>query len=79
MSIRLVDFENACQAPKRRPTDGERDGRADHANRAFERIYRWRTPFRRLKKASRGLYYALKYAALVAEIVVALFGTRAFR
>ena len=44
------------------------------ANRAFAVIYPARNPFRRFKKAHRGLYYAVKYATLVAVAALALTG-----
>ena len=44
------------------------------ANRAFAVIYPARNPFHRFKKAHRGLYYAVKYATLVAVAALALTG-----
>ncbi len=44
------------------------------ANRAFRHLYRWRRPFRQFKRGNRSLYYAVKYALIVAIVWLALFG-----
>ncbi|MBI3770711.1 MAG: aspartyl/asparaginyl beta-hydroxylase domain-containing protein [Deltaproteobacteria bacterium] len=51
--------------------DGEEVGLA---NRVFEHVYRTRAPLKRFKKANRQVYYALKYALIVAVLWVAVFG-----
>ena len=51
--------------------DGESVGLA---NRVFDRIYRYRAPLKRFKKKNRSVYYALKYALIVAVIWAAVFG-----
>jgi beta-hydroxylase len=57
--------------------EGERVGLA---NRVFGLVYRVRLPLKRLKKASRPAYYALKYGALGAALYLVLFaGTGVLR
>lgn len=56
--------------------DGEKVG---FANRVFGYVYRMRPPLKRFKKSNRAVYYAIKYAGIVAVIGLGLFGTSIFR
>jgi len=51
--------------------DGETVGLA---NRVFSYVYLMRAPLKRIKKANRRAYYAVKYALIVAALWVAVFG-----
>ncbi len=51
--------------------DGETVGLA---NRVFSYVYLMRAPLKRIKKANRRAYYAVKYTLIVAALWVAVFG-----
>ena len=51
--------------------EGEKVGLA---NRAFEQVFKIRAPLKRIKKANRGAYYAVKYALIVVVVWLVVFG-----